>query len=86
MSATGLAFTLGSLAGVAAFLPGLLHTGPTARKVAALGGQIQAAGGPPSAEQQAGMRRLQAAIKASSMTSTLLTTIALVLLAVARYL
>ena len=86
MSATGLAFTLGSLAGLAAFLLGLLHTGPTARKVAVLGGQMQAAGGPPSAEQQAEMQRLQAGMKSSSISSTILTTVSLVLMSVARYL
>ena len=85
-SSFGFALTLGSLAGLAAFLIGLLTTGPSAKKIGALTGQIQAAGGPPKPEQAAEMGRLQAKLAASSMWSTILATAALVLMAVARYL
>lgn len=74
------------LAGLAAFLIGLLTTGPCCKKIGALTGQIQAAGGPPKPEQAAEMGRLQARLAASSMWSTILATAALVLMAVARYL
>ena len=57
VSPLGIWLTLGSLAGLAAFLLGLLSTGPTAAKIGALAGQMQAAGGPPGPEQAAEMGR-----------------------------
>jgi hypothetical protein len=86
ISPFGLGLTLGSLAGVAAFLLGLLSTGPTAAKIGALAGQMQAAGGPPKPEQAAEMGRLRARLATSSTASTILTTAAMVLMAIARYL
>lgn len=82
----GIGFTIGSLAGLAAFLLGLFSTGPTAKKLAALGGQIQAAGGPPLPAQMAELSRLQAKLTTSSTWGTILATAALALMAVARYL
>ena len=52
--------TIGSLAGIAAFLLGLLSTSPTGKKMGILAGQMQVAGGPPKPEQVAQMERLQA--------------------------
>jgi hypothetical protein len=86
VSPAGIGLTLGSLAGLAAFLLGLLSTGPTAKKLAALGGQIQAAGGPPTPQQMAELSRLQAKLSTSSKWSTGLAAAALALMAVARYL
>jgi hypothetical protein len=86
VSPLGIGFTVGSLAGLAAFLLGLLSTGPTAKKLAALGGQIAAAGGPPRPEQAAELGRLQAKLATSSTVSTILTTAALAFMAIARYL
>ena len=86
LSPTGLAFTIGSLAGVAAFFLGMFHTKTAAQKVAALDRQMQAASGPPAAELIAEMQRALGEVKTSSMTSTLLTTAALALMAIARYL
>jgi hypothetical protein len=85
-SPLGVDLTLGSLAGLAAFLLGLLSTGPTAARIGALAGQIQATGGPPKPEQAAELGRLQAKLATSSTISTILTTAALVLMAVGRYL
>ncbi|MBM4461217.1 MAG: hypothetical protein FJ011_26255 [Chloroflexi bacterium] len=85
-SPLGIGFTIGSLAGLAAFLLGVLSTGPTARKLAALGGQVAAAGGPPKPEQAAELGRLQAKLATSSTWSTILATAALVFMAIARYL
>lgn len=82
----GIGFTLGSLAGIAAFLLGMLSTGPTSKKLGILAGQIAAAGGPPRPEQAAELGRLQAKLATSSTVSTILTTAALALMAVARYL
>ncbi len=86
VSPLGIGLTLGSLAGLAAFLLGLLSTGPTSQKLGTLAGQIGAAGGPPRPEQAAELARLQAKLATSSTVSTILTTAALMLMAVARYL
>ena len=85
-SPLGIGFTLGSLAGIAAFLFGMFSTGPTSGKIAALAAQMQAAGGPPQPEQLAEMGRLQAKLASSSKWSTILATTALALMAMARYL
>lgn len=86
VSPLGIGLTLGSLAGLAAFLLGLLSTGPTSRKLGMLAAQIGAGGGPPRPEQAAELARLQAKLATSSTVSTILTTAALALMAVARYL
>ncbi len=86
LSATGLAFTIGSLAGVAAFLNGLFHTRHAGQKVAALDQQMQALGGPPTAELKAEMQRALGEVRTSSMTSAVLTTASLALMVIARYL
>lgn len=82
----GIGYTLGSLAGLAAFLLGLMSTGPTSTKLGTLAGQIGAAEGPPKPEQAAELARLQAKLATSITVSTILTTAALALMAVARYL
>lgn len=84
-SGFGMILTLGALAGLAATLMGAFSTGPTAKKMGALGGQIQASGGPPTPEQAAELARLQAKLARSSAWSTILATAALVLMAGARY-
>ena len=86
MLTTAAGLTLGSLAGIGAFLLGTFSTAPTAGKLAALGGQMQVAGSPPQPEQLAEMGRLQAKLASSSQWSTILATAALALMAVARYL
>jgi hypothetical protein len=85
-SSAGIGFTLGSLTGIVAFLIGYFSTGATADKIAALGAQMQAAGGPPQPEQVAEMARLQAKIASSSKWGTILTTTSLIFMSVARYL
>jgi hypothetical protein len=71
---------------VAAYLLGLLSTGPAGKKMGLLASQMQAAGGPPKPEQVAEMGRLQAKLATSGTWSTILTTVALVLMSAARYL
>lgn len=55
----GIALSLGGLLGIAAFFIGVMVQRPRAAQVAALGAEIAASGGPPSAEQQAKMAELQ---------------------------
>ncbi len=85
-SGHGLILTVGALVGLTAWLLGMLSTGPAAKKLAVLGGRIQAAGGPPTPEQGAELARLQAKLKSSSTWSSVLATASLVFMAAARYL
>ncbi|MEJ5198192.1 MAG: hypothetical protein WHX53_04650 [Anaerolineae bacterium] len=64
----------------------MLSTGPTSKKLGLLAAQIGAARGPLTLEQAAKLGRLQAKLATSSTVSTILTTAALALMAVARYL
>ena len=84
-SPPGIGFTIGALAGTAAFLLGLLSTGPAGKKMGHLAGQMQAAGGPPKPEQLAVLERLRSKLATIGTWSTVLTTVALVLMSVARY-
>jgi hypothetical protein len=74
----GLALTLGALAGLIAFIEGMLVTGPTARKMAAIGDQIQQGGGSPSPEQLAQMGVLRERLSSAGLHGTILLTAALV--------
>jgi hypothetical protein len=86
ISPLGIGLTLGALAGIAAFLMGSFSTGPTAKKIGALAAQMQVTGGPPSQEQMAEMGRLRAKLGTSSKWSTILATVSLAFMAIARYL
>jgi len=85
-SATGLAFTIGGLAAIIAFLLGLTIAKPAADRMGALAQAAAAAGGPPSQEQAAQIGALQAKLRAIGLTNLGLLTGAVVLMAIARYL
>jgi uncharacterized membrane protein len=55
----GIVLTLGSLAGLGAFVIGLFVQRPTAEKLGALSAQIAASGSPPTPEQSAELERLR---------------------------
>ncbi|MEE9167197.1 MAG: hypothetical protein V3U24_07035 [Candidatus Neomarinimicrobiota bacterium] len=59
LSQKGLATTIGGSAAIAALLIGQMVQRPSAKKIAALGGEMQKAEGPPSQEQLAEMQALQ---------------------------
>lgn len=56
----GIIFTIGSLAGVVAYVTGQFVIAPTAGRIGALGQEIAMAGGPPSSVQLTEMSSLQA--------------------------
>lgn len=56
----GLIFSIGSLAGVVAYVTGQFVIAPTAGRIGALGREIAMAGGPPSSVQLTEMSSLQA--------------------------
>ena len=85
-SATGLAFGIGGLAAIVAFTLGLTMIRPAASRMGELAQEVGASGGPPSAEQAAEMQSLQHRLRAVGRIDTILLGVALVLMAVARYL
>jgi uncharacterized membrane protein len=82
----GIAFTIGGLAGILAWLGGSLLIAPAVQRVAAIGGEIKAAGGPPSAELMGRMHAAQERLRTIGLADLALVYVAVVLMAVARYL
>jgi uncharacterized membrane protein len=64
---------------------GAAVNGPTARKLAVLGAQVQAAGGPPSPAQATEMGRLRGRLRGAINATAVLIVVAVACMAVARY-
>ena len=84
-SGPGIGFTVGGVAAIITVTLGLILTKPAADRMAALGQEIVAAGGPPSSEQASEMQRLQARLVLLGRVSMVLLAIAVVTMATARY-
>lgn len=84
-SGPGIGFTIGALAGIAAFTIGLAMIRPTVMKMQALGAQIGAAGGAPTPEQGAEMGRLTERFHALGRADFILIMVAATAMATARY-
>jgi hypothetical protein len=82
----GLAFTVGALAALASYVIGATIFGKTQEKIGALGAAIQSAGEPPASQQIAELNRLQSFLMRAYRIDFVLLVIALVAMAVARYL
>ena len=82
----GLGFTVGAVAAIAAFAVGFGVSNPAADKMAAIGKEIQAAGKPPTPEQAAQLGRLAKTTSNGAKWVAGLLALALVAMAVARYL
>lgn len=78
-------FTVGSLAGLAAFFVGNFGIGPTAGAMGALGQKIAKAGGPPSPEDLSMLRRLEKKLDQAETIDFVLVSIAMLTMATARY-
>jgi uncharacterized membrane protein len=85
-SPTGLAFTISALAAIAAWLGGGALLSPAVKNVAAVGTELRAAGGPPSAELMARMHAAQERVRQIGLFDLGLLIIAVIGMAVARYL
>jgi uncharacterized membrane protein len=81
----GLGFILGSATGVAVYFVGLLGVNPRALKLAKIGDEIQAAGGPPTPDQGALMHKLDREMSAFGIADFILVILSLVFMASARY-
>lgn len=81
----GLGFTLGSIVGVIVYLIGMFGVNPRAVKLARIGQEIQAAGGPPTPEQAAMLHKLDREMSTLNVADFALVALSLVLMATARY-
>lgn len=81
---SGITMTIGSLAGILAFLLGLTVQMPASARIAALQKEIQAAGGPPTSSQMTEMHILQDRISNASRWGAILMVIAVLGMAIAR--
>lgn len=84
-SPTGIFFGIGGLLAITALVIGVSVNAPTAQRLAAVSGKIQAQGGPPTAEQEAEVKRLQKRLGVVLPLVTALLILATVAMAVARY-
>ncbi len=85
-SPVGLGFTIGGLAGIAALVVGAALIGPTSDKMMAAGQALATAGGPPSAEAMAELEGYRRRLNTVTMVNFVLLTIAVIFMAIARYL
>lgn len=81
----GLGFTLGSITGAVVYLIGMFGVNPRAVRLAKIGAEIQAAGGPPTAAQGAELHKLDREMSTLSLIDFVLVALSLALMASARY-
>jgi uncharacterized membrane protein len=84
-SGPGLGFTLGSIVGVVVYFVGMFGVNPRAIKLAKIGDEIQAAGGPPTPAQAAELQMLDRQMSTLSLVDFVLVALSLALMATARF-
>ena len=84
-SGPGRTFGLGAVFAILTMIIGMTVNSPTAKKLGDLVAAAKAAGGPPSAEVQAEMQRLQVRLGKSAVAAAVLLTCAAAAMSVARY-
>jgi uncharacterized membrane protein len=84
-SGAGRAFGLGGAVAIAASILGMAINMPTARRLTEISGRLQAAGRPPTPEEQAALGALQARLSRASVVAAVLLVTATLLMAIARY-
>ena len=85
-SPTGLAFTIGGLAAIAAFVLGGILIGPGIAEQTAVGRELAATNAEPTAEQRARLARAEGKLKLAGRVDMPLLLLAGLTMAVARYL
>lgn len=81
----GLGFALGSMVGIVVYFIGMFGVKPRAEKIAKIGAEIQAAGGPPTAVQGALLQKLDREMSRLGVADFVLVAVALSLMATARF-
>lgn len=84
-SAAGVVLTIGSIAGIVEFVFGGIVIGPTMGKIGQLAKALESEGQPPSQDQLSQLRGLQARMGWAEPLSSSLTLVAVIGMAVARY-
>jgi uncharacterized membrane protein len=84
-SAPGVTYGIGAIAAIVALIVFATVIRPTGNQLLQLGATIQSGGGPPSAEQASTLARLQNRMTASSRVGAALLAIAVIAMAIARY-
>jgi uncharacterized membrane protein len=81
----GLGYTLGAAAGIVVYFIGMFGVKPRAERMAKIGQEIQAAGGPPTPAQGAELHKLDRQMSTLSTLDFILVALSLALMASARY-
>jgi uncharacterized membrane protein len=84
-STSGMTYGIGAIAGIIAVTIGMTVLSPSTKRLSAIGDAVKAAGGPPSAEQASEMSRLQGRIGLAAKTVSVLLLIAVITMAIGRY-
>ena len=84
-SSYGLALTIGGVLATITFFVGYYGVGRNVERMVDLGGEIAAAGGPPSPEQDAEMQRLGSALERHGKADLVLLLLAVTAMATAQY-
>ncbi len=82
----GIGFTVGGIAAIVGLILGVGFIRPRFARLGAIGAEAQASGGPPSQSQMEEVQRLNHVLKRLGMTVMTLLAIAVVAMAIARYL
>jgi hypothetical protein len=85
-SGVGLAFTVGGVAGILALFLGVFFARPTVQRIGALGAEIQQSGGAPSEAVVAEVQALDRKYRSIGWAIMSLLTVAVLAMAIARYL
>ena len=85
-SPSGLGFTIGGLSAGAAWLGGNVFTRPAVERVGAIGAEMKAAGGPPSAELIGRLQAAQERLRRIGLITLALLVVTVIGMASARYL
>jgi uncharacterized membrane protein len=81
----GLALSLGMLLGIAAFVVGMVMQNRSTRRMAAIGREITATGGPPSPAHAAEMEKLTGTVRRGGQIVSILLLVTVILMAVSRH-
>lgn len=81
----GVALTIGAVAALTAFFVGMFGIPPNIKRLANIGEQVEASGGPPSPEQMGAIKKIQETLRVISRIDIAFLTIAVVSMATARY-
>lgn len=85
-SGYGIGLTVGAIGGLVSAIIGMIFLGPSARRLGAVGKEIESQGTPPSPEQGAEIAQLQGTLRTYGQVNAVFMAIAVTGMAVAQYL